>query len=266
MAPLSTRILALSGFSSELKTRDLQAVFNQWEDDKGGFRIKWVDDTNALVVFNDAAVAKRAYLHTLMSPPPTLLAATGEPAKLRPYDGEDTAEILSSVQSRTRSRSSIAHASNHSVSHTSQAGSLSVGGGGGGGGGSISPKTEGSDLASGSPNKASAMLSPPSSHASGHRRSLSGSNPSLPAKPVAAALFDAAQGGPSPARHLTNAIAAERAAAEAAAAAKLTEAESTGNPEALAGLERPLSPVSAVRRAAQLAGAPLGSAVDTQDA
>lgn len=265
MAPLSTRILALSGFSSELKTRDLQAVFNQWEDDKGGFRIKWVDDTNALVVFNDAAVAKRAYLHTLMSPPPTLLAATGEPAKLRPYDGDDTAEILSSVQSRTRSRSSIAHASNHSVSHTSQAGSLSVGGGGGGG--SISPKTEGSDLASGSPNKPSAMLSPPpSSHASGHRRSLSGSNSSLPAKPVAAALFDAAQGGPSPARHLTNAIAAERAAAEAAAAAKLTEAESAGNPDALAGLERPLSPVSAVRRAAQLAGAPLGSAVDTQDA
>lgn len=56
LAPLSTRILALSGFPPELKTRDIQAVFSQWEDELGGFKIKWLDDTNALVIFNDAAV------------------------------------------------------------------------------------------------------------------------------------------------------------------------------------------------------------------
>ena len=43
---------------SSLKTRDLQAMFKEWEGEKGGFRIKWVDDTNALVVFADANVGK----------------------------------------------------------------------------------------------------------------------------------------------------------------------------------------------------------------
>ena len=46
-----------------LKTRDLQVMFKDYENDKGGFRIKWVDDTNALVVFADAGVG--AYI-----PPP----------------------------------------------------------------------------------------------------------------------------------------------------------------------------------------------------
>ena len=56
--PLSTRILSLSGFPPELKTRDLQAIFAPWEDEKGGFKIKWVDDVNALVVFFDPAVGE----------------------------------------------------------------------------------------------------------------------------------------------------------------------------------------------------------------
>jgi hypothetical protein len=51
-----TRILVLSNFSPALKTRDLQAAFAQWEADKGGFRIKWIDDVTALVVFQDANV------------------------------------------------------------------------------------------------------------------------------------------------------------------------------------------------------------------
>lgn len=54
LSPLVTRILELSGFPAELKTRDLQSVFSAWEDDRGGFKIKWVDDTTALVVFADA--------------------------------------------------------------------------------------------------------------------------------------------------------------------------------------------------------------------
>lgn len=55
LSPLVTRILEISGFPSELKTRDIQAIFAPWEDDRGGFRIKWVDDTTALVIFADAA-------------------------------------------------------------------------------------------------------------------------------------------------------------------------------------------------------------------
>lgn len=51
-----TRILVLSNFSPALKTRDLQAAFAQWEGDKGGFRIKWIDDVTALVVFQDANI------------------------------------------------------------------------------------------------------------------------------------------------------------------------------------------------------------------
>lgn len=62
LPPLSasvTRILALTGFPSELKTKDIQAAFNEYESMNGGFKIKWVDDTSLLLVFNDAGVGKR---------------------------------------------------------------------------------------------------------------------------------------------------------------------------------------------------------------
>lgn len=51
-----TRILSLSGFPAELKTRDIQTAFAEYENDRGGFKIKWIDDTSLLIVFNDAAV------------------------------------------------------------------------------------------------------------------------------------------------------------------------------------------------------------------
>lgn len=78
LSPLSasvTRILSLSGFPSELKTRDIQvsrpaslvrpgrgaypgwrcqAAFVDWENVNGGFKIKWRDDTSLLIVFADA--------------------------------------------------------------------------------------------------------------------------------------------------------------------------------------------------------------------
>ena len=59
LAPLSasvTRILSLTGFPKELKTKDIQAAFSDWESASGGFRIKWIDDTSLLIVFNDAGV------------------------------------------------------------------------------------------------------------------------------------------------------------------------------------------------------------------
>ena len=48
-----TKILSLTGFSKELKTRDIQNVFVDFEDDRGGYRIKWLDDTGCLIVFSD---------------------------------------------------------------------------------------------------------------------------------------------------------------------------------------------------------------------
>ena len=51
-----TRILSLTGFPKELKTRDIQAAFSEWGTVSGGFKIKWIDDTSLLIVFNDATV------------------------------------------------------------------------------------------------------------------------------------------------------------------------------------------------------------------
>lgn len=48
-----TKILSFTGFSKELKTRDIQNIFADWEDDRGGYRIKWLDDTGCLVVFSE---------------------------------------------------------------------------------------------------------------------------------------------------------------------------------------------------------------------
>lgn len=36
-----TRILSLSNFPAELKTRDLVSAFAEWEGEKGGFKVKW---------------------------------------------------------------------------------------------------------------------------------------------------------------------------------------------------------------------------------
>lgn len=82
-------------------------MFKEWDNDKGGYRIKWLDDTNALVVFADAIVAKRAYLSFLLNPPPSF---TGS---IRPYDRPDAAQIIQSLASRALGhRSSMSNAVN----------------------------------------------------------------------------------------------------------------------------------------------------------
>ncbi|CED84564.1 Uncharacterized conserved protein [Phaffia rhodozyma] len=91
-----TRILSLSNFPKELKTRDLIAAFSEWEGEPGGFKVKWVDDTNALIVFGEAATAKKAYLRTLLQPHSHLTAE----AVVRPYDGPDAQNIISNVNAR----------------------------------------------------------------------------------------------------------------------------------------------------------------------
>lgn len=53
-----TKILLLANFSPELKTRDIQLLFGEWEDDRGGLKVKWIDDSSCWIVFNDASVGE----------------------------------------------------------------------------------------------------------------------------------------------------------------------------------------------------------------
>ena len=129
-----TRILSFTGFAKELKTKDIQAAFSDWESVGGGFKIKWRDDTSLLIVFQDASVgtssctphvrphqlpaAKRAYLHSLAFPP-TILATTPA-ASIKPYDGPDAQAVIQTVNARGQ------HNSNPSRGHNMRAASISV--------------------------------------------------------------------------------------------------------------------------------------------
>ncbi|KAK2461504.1 hypothetical protein APHAL10511_005967 [Amanita phalloides] len=115
-----TRILYLTGFPKELKTKDIHQAFAEYETTNGGFKIKWRDDTSLMIVFQDAAVAKRAYLHTLAFPPAILTSSSGLSATIRPYDGPDAQTIIQNVNARSQ------HNPSHSRSHTARAASISV--------------------------------------------------------------------------------------------------------------------------------------------
>jgi len=115
-----TRILSLTGFPKELKTKDIQAAFAEYEAVSGGFKIKWRDDTSLLIVFQDATVAKRAYLNTLAFPPPVLTSASGVAATIKPYDGPDAQVVIQTVNSRGQ------HHSSASRSHHPRAPSVSI--------------------------------------------------------------------------------------------------------------------------------------------
>lgn len=51
-----SHVLEIYNFPAEFKTSDLYAVFSPYM--KGGFEIKWVDDTHALGVFSSSLVGK----------------------------------------------------------------------------------------------------------------------------------------------------------------------------------------------------------------
>lgn len=122
-----TRILSLTGFPKELKTRDIQTAFSEWENVGGGFKIKWIDDTSLLIVFQDATVAKRAYLHALAFPPAVLSKQAPEaPTLIRPYDGPDAQNVIQTVNSRHMSSGSRAHNSRASMSHGRSASTMST--------------------------------------------------------------------------------------------------------------------------------------------
>jgi hypothetical protein len=116
-----TRILYLTGFPKELKTKDIQSAFSEYESAAGGFKIKWKDDTSLLIVFQDASVAKRAYLQTVAFPHAILTSpSTGITATIKPYDGPDAQTIIQTVNSRGQ------HTSNPSRGHNNRAASISV--------------------------------------------------------------------------------------------------------------------------------------------
>jgi hypothetical protein len=116
-----TRILYLTGFPKELKTKDIQAAFAEYEGVNGGFKIKWRDDTSLLIVFQDPSVAKRAYLHTVAFPPPILTSSNnGVSATIRPYDGPDAQSVIQTVNSRGQH-----NPNNPSRSHSARAISIS---------------------------------------------------------------------------------------------------------------------------------------------
>jgi hypothetical protein len=116
-----TRILYLTGFPKELKTKDIQSAFSEYESTNGGFKIKWRDDTSLLIVFQDPSVAKRAYLHTVAFPPPILTSTvTGVSATIRPYDGPDAQAVIQNVNTRGQ------HNASASRTHNARSSSISA--------------------------------------------------------------------------------------------------------------------------------------------
>jgi len=133
-----TRILYLTGFPKELKTKDIQSAFSDYEGMTGGFKIKWRDDTSLLIVFQDATVAKRAYLNTLAFPPSILTSSsTGISATIKPYDGPDAQSVIQTVNSRHNPNSL-------SRSHHARAASVA----------SVFPNTRNAIISAPSPNNA----------------------------------------------------------------------------------------------------------------
>ncbi|KAJ3261295.1 Coiled-coil domain-containing protein r3hcc1l, partial [Borealophlyctis nickersoniae] len=72
-----TTALEVYDFPAAFKTHELQLIFEEYEDVRGGYRIKWLDDTRALVVFQHPSTAKMAYISAVDHPF----------VKVRPYAG-----------------------------------------------------------------------------------------------------------------------------------------------------------------------------------
>jgi len=175
-----TRILTLSGFPPELKTRDIQTAFSDYEGERGGFKIKWVNDTTLMLVFMDALTAKHAYLTTLFQPPATLVAGSRK-IVIKPYDGPDAQNIIQNVNSRTGNarghsgrQNSVAISGGVSLNGTHKRGASYASGGAGSLG-----RTTGLDVAA-------------ANGLGNGVREPSPTLPSLPSHPTLGALFNSA--------------------------------------------------------------------------
>jgi hypothetical protein len=189
-----TRILALSNFPPELKTRDIQAAFTEWESERGGFKIKWVDDTSLLLVFADATTAKRAYLSTLLSPPHILTSPTSvSPALIKPYDGPDAQAIIQAVNSRRNHANSASRASisvpNGSYAHNRQASTMSSSDGYGSVGRSAWKNNNSFNHANGNGSAITSPINITAGPKANAQREPSPTLPSLPAHPTLNSLI-----------------------------------------------------------------------------
>ncbi|CAG8516024.1 4155_t:CDS:2 [Acaulospora colombiana] len=73
----STRILDVLDFPASFKTHNLHEIFQEYENMRGGYHIKWMEDTRALIVFEHPATARKAYLDNV----------SNQLATIKPYDG-----------------------------------------------------------------------------------------------------------------------------------------------------------------------------------
>lgn len=73
----STRILDVFDFPASFKTHHLHEIFQEYENMRGGYRIKWMDDTRALIIFEHPATARKAYLDNV----------NNQLTQIKPYDG-----------------------------------------------------------------------------------------------------------------------------------------------------------------------------------
>ncbi|KAG6811570.1 hypothetical protein H0H92_006819 [Tricholoma furcatifolium] len=154
-----TRILFLTGFPKELKTKDIQTAFSEYESMSGGFKIKWRDDTSLLIVFQDPVIA-------------------GVSATIRPYDGPDAQNIIQTVNSRGQHN-------NASRAHNARAASVSV----------FPPTRTISGTSAGQPssNRTSQHIPIPD-HSSANGREGSPTLPTLPSHPTLNYLINSSLG------------------------------------------------------------------------
>ncbi|BGP15522.1 hypothetical protein JCM10213v2_003501 [Rhodosporidiobolus nylandii] len=163
-----TRVLLLRDFDAALKTKDLQEALSEWQDEPGGLKVKWRDDTSAWAVFGEPAVAKRAFL-TLVTCPPSSLSG----AIIEPYNAPDVPSILSAVANRPRSRSIAGQGATSGVTgggHSRKSSLLGSGGGSALGAAIAGAQAAGPHGAGGSGSPSSAA-----SGINGHHRTGSGS-------------------------------------------------------------------------------------------
>ncbi|KAG0290389.1 R3H and coiled-coil domain-containing protein 1 [Dissophora globulifera] len=109
-------ILELYDFSPSIKTMHLTDMFAPFEQRSGGFRIKWVDDTRALVIFESAAVAKQAYIANL----------TNQISKIKPYNGADRESIRNAGNPSSGAYNGIRPAKTDSVARRLVQGALGL--------------------------------------------------------------------------------------------------------------------------------------------
>jgi hypothetical protein len=97
-----TVILDCSEFPKSFKTHHLHDIFREYENLRGGYRIKWMDDTRALIIFEHPATAKKAYIDNVAH----------AYAKIRPYEGPT--DFLTSPPSQSNRRSVNLDSKRHS--------------------------------------------------------------------------------------------------------------------------------------------------------